>query len=216
MPGPPILPVSYFPPVTYFLYILHHDEILVEAEETYRKQTLRNRCIVCSANGPQVLTVPVSKPAGSATMTREVRISYRKNWLANHWATIISAYNSSPYFLFFRDELKEILFSGHDKLLDLNLEILGKLMEFSGISARITTTSTFARPEDPEKDPRYGKHFGYGHSRPLPSYPQVFDEKYGFTSGVSFLDLLCNLGPSAKDYLLRLDKDQYLIQDIRS
>lgn len=35
------------------------------------------------------------------------------------------------------------------------------------------------------------------------TYSQVFDEKYGFVPNLSILDLLFNLGPEARGYLMR-------------
>ncbi|MFT4599830.1 MAG: hypothetical protein ACI9WM_002085, partial [Arenicella sp.] len=35
------------------------------------------------------------------------------------------------------------------------------------------------------------------------AYPQVFDDKISFESNLSILDLLFNLGPETKEYLMR-------------
>ena len=39
---------------------------------------------------------------------------------------------------------------------------------------------------------------------PLPPYSQVFDSRLGFLPNMSVIDLLFNLGPEAKSYLLNM------------
>ena len=59
MPAKVLISTAYLPPVEYFSLIQGADEVLVEREENYLKQTYRNRCYLLSANGTQALTVPV-------------------------------------------------------------------------------------------------------------------------------------------------------------
>jgi len=59
MSGRILLSTAYLPPAVYFSLISRADEIIIEREENYIKQSYRNRCYILSAHGPQLLTVPV-------------------------------------------------------------------------------------------------------------------------------------------------------------
>ncbi len=59
MAGKILLSTAYLPPVEYFSLISDADEVFIEKEENYHKQSYRNRCYILSAHGPQPLSVPV-------------------------------------------------------------------------------------------------------------------------------------------------------------
>ena len=50
---------AYFPPIAWMAAARRYDTILIEAKETYPKQTYRNRTEIMTAGGVRVLTVPV-------------------------------------------------------------------------------------------------------------------------------------------------------------
>jgi hypothetical protein len=52
------------------------------------------------------LSVPLVKGRGQKTLVRDVRISERQPWAAQHWKTIVSCYSRSPWFDHYRDELE--------------------------------------------------------------------------------------------------------------
>ncbi len=191
---------AYFPPVSYMQALVRADEVMIECQETYPKQTYRNRCYIYSANGKLPLIVPVIKPNGNQTKTKDILISYEEPWQKNHARALESAYNASPYFLYYRDDIEDILFSHHELLLDLNLDILRKIFELLGIEKKINLNTRFEKkPEgidlrnhfSPKKEERisFGEYF------------QVFSTKHGFISNLSILDLLFNLGPESHNYL---------------
>ena len=63
---------AYLGPIQLYTKLLAYDQICLETQENYLKQTYRNRCIIAAANGPQALTVtgviyigmPWSQPIG--------------------------------------------------------------------------------------------------------------------------------------------------------
>jgi hypothetical protein len=208
-----LLPVAYFPPVSYFNALLHFDKIVVEQHETYPKQTYRNRCKIMTANGKLSLTIPMNKPFGNSTKTNEVQIFYGEKWQLIHKRTIESAYLASPYYLYFKDELEIVFHQQHQKLLDLNMSILSTLMELIGIEKKIELNPAYVHhPVDMldlrqvihPKKPFDGKFF--------PAYTQVFSDRHGFQPDLSILDLLFNLGPETYPYLesMKIDFDQLL------
>ena len=141
-----LLSSAYFPPIEYFYYLQKFENIVIEAEETYPKQTYRNRCIIYSEKGNLTLTLPVSKPFGNQTKTKEINIYNEDRWQTNHWRGITSAYQASPFFLYYKDEL-EIFFKKEElNLLNLNLEITKKLCQLVGINSQIVISEKFEMP----------------------------------------------------------------------
>ena len=51
------------------------------------------------------LSIPIEKPSGKV-LTRDVRISSHDNWQHLHWTAIESAYQSSPFFEYYQEDLR--------------------------------------------------------------------------------------------------------------
>ena len=72
-----------------------------------------------------LLDVPVVHEGGTCSLPiREIRVDYSRPWLTRMERAIVSAYESSAYFDYYKDELFAILDSRTDTLLDLNTSIL--------------------------------------------------------------------------------------------
>jgi len=96
-----VLPTAYLGPASYFRMRMEGAEI--EVMESFEKQTFRNRCLITDASGRQVrLTVPVKK-AEHKQLTRDIEISYQARWQHQHWITLMSAYEHTPYFRYYAD-----------------------------------------------------------------------------------------------------------------
>lgn len=202
-----IFPTSYFPSVAMTAAMMRISEgnlLLIEQHETFPKQTHRNRTIIVTANGPMTLSVPVVRIHGNHTSTKDIAISYAERWNNNHWRAIETAYNASPYFLYYRDEVEKILMNHYDRLLDLNetiIDFIGKKLKQTW---KIVYTDEYQKEETYNLD--YRDRFSYKHPEMLPQlekYHQVFEDRMSFNPNVGILDLLFNMGPESRDYLLR-------------
>lgn len=202
-----VFSTSYFPSVAMTAAMVqnaNNGQLLIEQNETFPKQTHRNRTVIVTANGPMTLSVPVVRTNGNHTLTKEMTISYAEKWNIIHWRAIESAYNSSPYFLYYRDEVEKILMQRHELLLELNEAILLFLAKKLKQKWEIIYTEDFLREGEYRYD--FRDRYSYKHPESLPSlekYHQVFDDRMAFNPNVSILDLLFNLGPETADYLLR-------------
>ncbi len=202
-----ILSTAYFPPITYFAYLLKSQQAYIEIHETYPKQTFRNRCQIYESNGKLDLSLPVNKPNGNHTKTNEILISDQSNWGINHWRAIESAYNSSPFFLYYQDELKPIFLSNNTNLTEHNKLILNTLLEVIEINIKPKETSEYKKLYEDATDLRSA----LSPKKPIeslnfPEYFQVFNERHGFIQNLSILDLLFNEGPASKQYLEEIAK----------
>ena len=122
-----ILPTAYLPPLSY-LQALMSEPATIEQMESFEKQTFRNRCLIRDARGELVrLTVPVGK-VEHKQLTRDIQISYQTRWQHQHWITLVSAYQHTPYFLYFADYLRPFYEKEYKWLLDLNDELNATLV----------------------------------------------------------------------------------------
>ena len=202
-----VFSTSYFPPVAMAAAMMQKSTggvMLIEKNETYPKQTHRNRTVIVTANGPMTLSVPVVRTRGNHTPTSEMEISYAERWNTLHWRAIVSAYNASPYFLYYRDEVEEIVMRHHKWLLDLNETILSFMSKRLKQDWEVKYTEEYLKGEEYTIDCR--DRYTYKHPEKMPrleQYHQVFVDRMPFNSNVGLLDLLFNLGPETAAYLLR-------------
>lgn len=201
------LSAAYFPPVEYFLAIAQSGRVLVEQNELYQKQSYRNRCRIYSGGGVMQLSIPVIKDVIHARPIRDIRIDYSEPWLQQHTRAIEAAYNSSPFYLYYKDDFLEILRKKPEFLFDLDIALTEKLLELVGIKAEISFTDFF-RPDCGAGDFRtriQPKYHGeslldeLGFNR---EYYQIFSSRFGFQPNLSILDLLCHEGPGAISFLI--------------
>ncbi len=202
----PLLSTAYLPPLSYMMFLFSAETAFIELYETYQRQTWRNRCRILTGNGLLNLSIPVTKPGGNHTKTKEVLISRHENWQAKHWRAITSAYGKAPYFLYYRDMLEPFYKKRYDGLLyAFNNSLLELILEETGIGCRLCSTDAYNKspehlydlrskitPKEDVMDELLLSNW--------PPYYQVFSERYGFTANLSIIDLLFNMGPEAVNY----------------
>ena len=201
---PLILSTSYLPPIEYFTSIINSKEVIIEKKESYKKQTYRNRCEVYSSNGKLDLSIPIIKINGHNTRTEDIRISYKYNWQKKHWRAIESAYNSSPFFLYYKDDLRKFFTEKYESLIDFNFDLLMVLFEMLEIKPKIKFSNEFIKSYDEnsiDKRNIISPKNNNNSSENFPAYTQVFDTKLGFIPNLSIIDLIFNEGPNAIEYL---------------
>ncbi len=201
MPGEIFVTTAYLPPVEYLAKISEADMVYIEAEENYHKQSYRNRCYILTPQGPKHLTVPVFMGSLHKTHIRDIKIDYSKRWQQVHLRTLISAYNSSPFFIYYFSIIEKIILRDHKYLLDLNTELLIEILKMLKLYADPVYTSEFLPLSNTEGDFRYTidpkKKTVYRQRE----YFQVFNYLHGFVPRLSIVDLIFNMGPESTDYL---------------
>ena len=179
--------------------------VLLEACESYQKQSYRNRCYILAGDGVQMLQVPVVH--GPSMAMADVRVDYSTPWVVRTQRALDTAYETSAYYEYYRDDLVALLDAQPEKLWELNLSTARFLLEKTGIACGLEPTTAFTAPGDVPDDYRYVIHPKHpdnvldelGLARP---YYQVFrDRMGGFTPRLSALDLLFNEGPDSIGWL---------------
>jgi hypothetical protein len=198
---------AYFPPVEYLSAWLQAKQPCIDPTEHYRKQSYRTRAVILSGNGQLTLTVPVQHPANH-TPVKDVRLDYATPWQRQHWRGIVSAYNNSPFFLFLQDFFYPFFEKRYTFLLDLNNDILQKVLSLLGYQGELLFQEETVLPRQ-EHDfrqwihPRMAVRDDYPwHTQP--PYAQVFEDKFGFVPHLSVLDLLFNKGNESANYLMSM------------
>lgn len=199
----PLFSTAFMPPIAYMATLSKYPEAHIEAKETFPKQTYRNRLEIMTANGVKTLTVPVIR--NNHSRTDEVRIDYKERWNIIHFRTLEAAYSASPYYLYYKDGLENLLMQRYDLLLQLNHAALEWLLKQLKTSCTTTLTTDFLPFSDNPLD--YRNTFSPKRPSPtekFPRYYQVFDDRQPFAPNLSILDLLFNIGPEAKQYLSQI------------
>ena len=199
-----ILDSQYFPSIAYLALVSKADVVAINDTELFNKQSYRNRCSILSSNGKLDLIVPVDHK--SNRKTKELKINYSERWTAIHAKSITSAYNKSPFFEYYGEEVLSPLLVKHERLIDLNTAILTILLDALEIDTKIVFSSTLTQ----EELVGYDNYTEYIHpKRPKVElihgdYLQVFSSKT--IKNLSMLDALFCLGREAQ---LLLDKVIY-------
>lgn len=178
--------------------LAQYPAVFIETQESFPKQTYRNRCYIDSPNGTLKLSIPVQHQSAS---TGEVQISYRENWPQKHWQALRSAYGKTPFFEVLASDLETAIFSRESSLLEFNNRLLELILHWLRLDVEIQPTEHW-HAEHPIPDYREAFRTKGAPQWKGPSYPQAFDHKFGFRPDLSILDLLFNEGPAAADYLV--------------
>ena len=226
-----LLQTTYFGPIQWYQKLYRYDHCMIEQHDSFQKQTYRNRCMIATANGTQVLTVPIIHNGElkienydmtqdntaanksnhnsqfsilNSQLVKDLRISDHNQWRRVHWNALQSAYSESPFFEYYADDMHPFFEQKYDYLLDFNESIRQKVCELLDIHPDVSYTLDFRHQTSDITDYRdviNAKH-------PLPdadfapkAYWQVFQHKHGFLPNLSILDLLFNMGPESIFYL---------------
>lgn len=200
-----LLSTAYFPPISWVAVAFSANEAIIEVHETYPKQTYRNRCHLATASGILTLSVPVIRTYGNHTRSIDIQIDNTSNWQKTHWRSIISAYNKTPYFIYFKDIFGEPISKKYKYLIDLNATMLDCITQVLKIApiGRIKSVEFEKSPEIPDYRNAFDAKTRF-HSESviaLPRYIQAFEPLTGFLNDLSILDLIFNIGNESVPYL---------------
>jgi hypothetical protein len=202
-----LLPLTYLGPVQLYSRYFGNDTILIEQNDTYQKQTYRNRCDIYGANGKLSLIIPVKHERGKRLKVRDVKIDYDTDWRRLHWKGIVSAYNSSPYFEYYRDIFEPYFREEFIFLIDICMRLNEDVLKILGMPVKPLLTEKFIVSGEDEQItdlrsvilPKNSLDADNGFR--IIEYNQVFMQTHGFIPGLSILDLIFNMGPESRSIL---------------
>ncbi len=191
---------TYFSSILQYSKMFSSDNIIFEFEDNFQKQTYRNRCYIYSANGKQSLNIPVRHLHSSdRKKTKDTLIADDFDWQTQHFKSLKVAYQSSPFFEFFEDDLAVIFNKKYKYLHDVNIDTFLFVTDALQHSQEYSETTAYELNPTVEDY----RHLAVAKKEVIPSmavYTQMFDDKHGFIPNLSILDLLFMEGNNAVSY----------------
>lgn len=200
-----LLSTAYFPCIAWFQQAIAADEVFIEAQENFVKQTYRNRTKIMTSQGIQDLIIPVLHASKKDKIT-QLLSDENQHWKSKHWNAIQSAYGKSPFFIHYAWKFEPLFIDPSPvHLFAFNFKLIQLLFKSLKIEIELKETSEFLVQPNEIKDLR---NIYSAKGMPLENdllhvkpYYQSFSEKYPFAPNLSILDLLFHQGPAALDYL---------------
>ncbi len=192
---------TYFSPISQYSEIIKADEIVFEIEDNFQKQSYRNRCYIYSGDGKQLLSIPIKHPNKEVRKkTKDTLVENNFPWQDQHFKSLKTCYRVSPYFEFFEDDIALLFEKKYKFLHDVNIDTFLFIADALQINADFSRTENY-EVETSEKDFRILANRKHQPKKTVDTYVQMFDNKHGFISNLSILDLLFMEGPNAVSYL---------------
>jgi len=196
-----LIPLTYLGPIQLFAHLKEGDKVIVEQHCSYERKSYRNRCNIVGANGIMPLSVPVVNQKNNKITTKQALISYDTDWQKQHWRSIVSAYNSSPFFEFYADDFEPFYTKEYDSLVEFNMGLLNVILKALELDLTVTLSEHYTSTIENNVDLRQLIHpkrlYTDDQHFINVEYWQVFAQKHGFIANLSILDLIFNMGPEA-------------------
>lgn len=216
---------DFAPYLGFFHRLLTTDVFIVLDDVQFLRRGWHHRDKIKGPHGARWLTLSIDKGGYHQTLT-EVRLApIEQGWIESQLNVLRESYRKAPYFESYFEELERIYYSGTDRLVPFNLQVLKFLMRALDLRVEMRFSSEMAVPGT--KSERLinlvktvgGTHYytGIGSRSYLdeamfvreglavewqdfrhPTYPQLHGD---FVPYLSTLDLLFNCGPQAKEVL---------------
>ena len=202
-----IVECQYFTPVILHQISTKSSHVVFDAYDRYQKMSFRNRMVVMGGNGPILLSVPLVDGRDQRRPMKEVRIANDKPWQSQHWKTLMSCYNRSPWFQFYEHELASLYGKKFEWLIDWNLACWEWSVAKTGSQVITELTTEWQEKYDPAEwlDLRnriLPQTIDQAFPEPV-RYRQVFEERTGFVPNCSVLDLIFCEGKNARSLLMK-------------
>lgn len=188
--------------ISFWTELVSAKSVCFEHFERFQKTGFRNRHQVLGSNGVITLTVPVQGGRETRQLTSEVLIDNSVSWQSQHWKTIQSCYNKSPFFFHYEMGLSALYQKSFTGLVEFNLAAFHWVANALRLQVKMTQTQAFIKTIDKEgfKDLRSVYKTGTRLTTPQKRYLQVFGEQ--FEKNLGICDLIFNLGPESMSYLI--------------
>lgn len=203
-PNTLIAPICPFPNVYWWGKTLGHQKVFLDAAEHFEKMSLRNRYMIANATGVLSLSIPLAQGRQQRNAMQAVLIDNNAPWQQQHFRSIKTAYNRSPYFEYFEHDIQALFATPFEKLVDFSLATITLTAQLMGQKLAMELKSDYLKNyDDSVLDIRRNfKANQYATNALLyPTYAQVFEDRLGFLPNLSILDLLFAEGKNAKNFL---------------
>ena len=197
-----MIDLQLFPCVDYFKILANEKNAEIFIYDRFRKMSFHNRFVLAGANGIVHLTIPIKGGREQKKLITEVEIDHSFDWQKKHWRTLVSGYAKAPFFDYYSEEIRTLLFNRENNLTNYNIYILRKICSWLKISVVVNEIGQVFTTDEDYRNTILPRNFQNDAATWKPTYPQVFEDKIGFQPNLSILDLLLNVGPASRDLLV--------------
>lgn len=213
---------EHIPWIGYFDKMLKADLYVILDNVQFTKNNFQNRNkIYCPTNQWAWLTAPVKIEGHLDSKIYDILLA--EDWATKYWNKLENSYRKHPFYTKYCDEIKAIIFSNPDKLLDLNMQLIdffrrtlnietpiirasslksgGKRSELlANICKELNASTYLSGPSGRDYlDLSYFEQenlkVAFHSYKPIP-YPSP-----NYTPYLSTLDLIFNSGPQAREFV---------------
>ena len=194
-----IVPLLHFGTIDFFIAYYHAKEVLIESDETFPKQTYRNRTTIQGSNK----LIDISIPLGSKGVAyKDLKLPDDNSWQEYHLKCLHNSYSKSPYYEFYIPYFETVLENTTTSIFDLNTNLLDQVLKCIKLAPKHQFTETYLKEYTYSKDLReYFKPSKHPQLFKQCAYSQVFSDRFPFQANLSILDILFNIGPETILYL---------------
>jgi hypothetical protein len=192
-----VSPFLTFPTIGWWQRVAAADTVIFDIHENYQKMSGRNRYSIAGPNNAILLSVPLAAGRNQHVPIAEVRISNEQKWQVQHWRTLVSVYNRSPYFYHYEAALKTLFEQDFALLTDFNRATVEWAKRQLNFTYQEQESAGFQKEYPGLIDLRDKQNIPVTTAR----YHQVFEDRTGYIPGMSILDLLFTEGPHAGAWL---------------
>lgn len=194
-----ITDLQYFGTIGYIKSITQAQEVFFDHQHPYSKMSFKNRMVIATAQGPLHLSIPLIGGRDQKVPIGNIMVDYSTNWQDHHFKAIVSSYQRSPFFEYYKASLLDVYNSKPALLVDALLtsqawvkkQLKGQ-WEIVETNPEVAVQRSF--------DPWLPKNY---HLYPNPlKYNQVFEDRTGFLPNLCILDLLFCCGGKQANQLL--------------
>lgn len=185
-----VFSTSFLGPVDWYSTLMRLENVVIDLGEHYVKQTHRNRTAILTSNGTLQVVIPIKK--SHLKSVKDIEISYTEDWQTKTLRAIRSSYLNSPYFEHFQEEFEALLMTREPFLYKYNMSLHNWIIQ--QLDLKMVIDYSFDYIETNSKNDHRNCVIKSENIRP---YKQVFSHKFGFTPGLSIIDLLFNKGPES-------------------
>lgn len=185
--------------INYYKYIKNNTPINI-INPRFSKGWWHNKFSIIGANGIINLSVPIVGGRNQHDFLSETAISYSAtNWQQQHTKTIKSCYGNAPFFDYYFPYLQDIFTEKWTTVYELNVAATKLIAKLLKLNIHLIDTPTTVH----ESEIAFSKYYLKCNEieATLKPYQQVFENKHGFVTNLSILDLLMCEGPNAAQFL---------------
>ena len=126
---------QYFPTVNFFKKF-ENNKIFIDYNSDYSQFLNINKTRIVNLSNTFEMEVPLVFNSKDIKI-KELKIDHNRNWINSHIQSIQSSYGKFPYYIYYIDDIIEVLKLRHNFLIDLNYDLLTLLYKFLNFEKKI-------------------------------------------------------------------------------